>query len=77
MTDEIKVEKDVPVPLVDKGRPPKYPWGQLEPGDSFFIRGGTPSILSGRKKKIERRYGIRLTIRTVDGGVRVWRVDGL
>ena len=38
--NEYKVEKDIPIPTIQRfppHRPSKYPWADLEIGDSFAI----------------------------------------
>ena len=77
----IKLDKNVPLPLNTghKGGG-KYPWREMQPGDSFFVPGG-----KGSQKGIyhtgKTAAGIKVTTRTVvENGVkgfRVWRIDGL
>ena len=67
----IEIEKGIPVPA--RGRKEKYPWSRLEVEDSFFVAGAKTkrfAAADGARKK----YGFKITIRTVDGGIRVWRV---
>jgi hypothetical protein len=68
----ISIEKNIPLPVAKKGRTAKYPWGQLEIGDSFLVNASTRSMsvqASAAGKRFERSFSCR----TVDGGVRVWR----
>ena len=37
MNIEINIERGIPVPIVRSGRPPKYPFADLRPGDTFLI----------------------------------------
>lgn len=72
-----KVEKNIPIPAVRHGggRPATYPFAELkEPGDSFFIPAAdiTPKRVQQAAAAYGRRHDISLTIRRVDGGVRVW-----
>lgn len=79
---KLRVEKGIPIP--ERVRTPKYPWGELEVGDSFFIP---------REENDSKRYrayiaagsfscnnakGIRLkAVMREEGGIsgtRVWRV---
>ena len=83
---EFKVEKGVPVPpIVRKGvtHKTKYPWREMEVGDSFFVPcrdgrdvRGMQRSFSGKKRAAH--YGIRTKTRqsTENGvlGIRVWRV---
>ena len=73
-----KIEKGVEMP-----RPPQvYPWAEMEVGDSFLA-----PCESGEKERVGNRIrnaaakfvevrGLdwKFRIRSVDGGVRIWRV---
>jgi len=70
-----KIEKGVLLPTESLRGAPKYPWSQLEVGDSFFVKGGNLNVISSSARLWgKRNNGARFTTRTVDGGVRVWRV---
>lgn len=79
-----KIEKGVKVPP-PKGGPhgaSKYPLAALTPGDSFFVKDGRDvrlisACLGGsiRNHIRNRNPKARFTLRTMDGGVRVWRVE--
>lgn len=69
-----KIEKGVPAPKprmkglgIDQFR-------QMEVGDSFVVPSERGRTFRGNAYNIARRIGIEVTIRRVDGGVRVWRV---
>lgn len=62
---DVKIEKGIPLANKWKGRN-AYPWDQMEVGDSFFV--------AGKAKPTYTRADKRFTLRTVDGGVRVWRI---
>ena len=69
---EFKIEKGMPLPL--PGRHPKWPWRQLEVGDSFFMPGahtGTACRMAGQQAL---RLEVKFSCRTVSGGVRIWRI---
>ena len=76
--DEIKIEKGVPIPKI-KGHA-KYPWNEMEVGDSFFapLNGRdfgqfrNSISTSARQHKLGTTKNFRTA--TVDGGVRVWRI---
>lgn len=81
------IEKGIPIPAAQpRGAAVKYPFAQMEIGDSFFV----PSVvkgdetadkaaerlkssLSSHKRRAQKQTGFVLTVRVVDGGVRVWR----
>jgi hypothetical protein len=76
----------IPVPPMERVRncQPKYPYEQMQVGQSFFVAYSSEthksirtmsttiksSICNYRKKNASKAF----TSRTVDGGVRVWRV---
>lgn len=71
------IEKDVPLP--EKNVRWKYPFDQMEVGDSFFVANKDTTQMSALCK----RAGSRLTARFVTAkveyegrsGVRVWRME--
>jgi len=70
----IKIEKGVPLPRVQVSGS-KYPFVMMQPGDSFFLKevklNSTNYHLTRANKNLKPK---RFSARTVDGGVRVWRV---
>lgn len=73
-----KIEKGFPIPVIDessRGRPYKYPWLDMEVGDSFLIEDSTPAYVYSLIKNRERVDG-RKYVRKAQGDsdVRVWRV---
>lgn len=74
----IEIEKGVPVaPKAGGASPPKYPWKKMAVGDSFFVPKVKPSSLSRQAHLAAQAIGngTRFITRTVEGGVRVWRVS--
>ena len=70
-----EIEKGVPLPKsVQRGWTGKYPWRQLEIGDSFFVPGKTTNDIGGTVTIARRTTGFKLVTRSVEGGVRIWRV---
>ena len=72
-----KIEKGIPIPPRSNI---KYPWGEMEVGDSFFVeceysRKKHQSI-GGSKAQFIRHHKskCKFTARRVDGGIRVWRI---
>lgn len=66
---------DIGVPMPDRpasGRPPKYPFGEMEVGDSFsFAEGEAARVGNAAKSYSHRNGGVRFSIR----GCRIWRVQ--
>lgn len=67
------LEKGIDIP--EKQKDAKYPYEQLELGDSFFIAEGELSRLCNANYREWRRSGKKFTARKIDGGVRVWRIE--
>lgn len=67
----IKIDKNVPIPPAGQGRPRKYPFDEMDVGDSFF----SGSIASVESSAYSRNDGKKFVLRKVRGGVRVWRVE--
>lgn len=65
-----EIEKSIPFPHEAK----KYPFDEMDVGDSFFVPNKKSGAISGSKQIAQRRTGFKFVCRNVDGGVRVWRV---
>jgi hypothetical protein len=56
----------------------KYPWDQMEIGDSFFVPNKAINIFAGQACNRAKRHGGKYTCRSVVengvAGTRVWRV---
>jgi hypothetical protein len=85
MNNSFKIEQNVPLPAIPRGAPPspiKYPWSELNVGDSFFVPLVDKNIMAIRTaiildlKKFSTQTGqkIKITTRAIDNGVRVWRI---
>lgn len=71
-----KIEIETGVPLPHKGRwRALYPWRDMIIGDSFFVPGKTPKTMTGSAAHARKQLGFKFTLRSVDGGVRVWRIE--
>ena len=77
----MKIEKNIPIPDRDMsglGRKTKYPFLDMEVGDSIF---DDSADKIGKSKAYPaantwgKRRGIKFAARQVDGGVRIWRVE--
>jgi hypothetical protein len=67
---EFKIEKGVPMPK-RRGRLSLYPFGKMSVGDSIFL----PKIRNASNLTQRfRKKGWKFSARTVNGGVRVWRI---
>ncbi len=83
-----EVEKNVEVPQIlrDQERPRKYPFNEMDVGDSFFIPSGTHAAeningkttprVSSAAHNYGKIHGQKFTIRKQPcGGYRVWRIE--
>jgi hypothetical protein len=67
-----QVETGIPVPPRKYNRQSKYPFGTMLPGQSVLISGKSYSAIIG-VLRLHKAKGKVFTVRTEDGGVRVWR----
>ena len=70
----IMIEKNISLPNGSDGTRGKYPWSQMQIGDSFLVPGKTSSTMSGCAFYQGTKRSARYACRNVDGGCRVWRV---
>ena len=81
MDTEIKIEKGIPYPL-NRARPPrfaKYPWAEMEVGDSFFVLGARrdslASVCSSAGARLKRTFRCLVEDDGALRGIRVWRLE--
>ncbi len=81
---QFKIEKDVPIPSLRRGPKAgtrKYPFAQMEIGDSLLIPGNgdqRQAVSIYNYIGVYRKRGelkAKFTARMVDGGIRVWRIE--
>lgn len=74
---KIQIDKDIPVFAQQhpSRRERKYPLNEMAVGDSFFVAG---QKTTGSAASNARTYGKnnrkRFTVRSIEGGIRIWRV---
>ncbi len=68
-----KIEKGIPVP--EMGEASKYPFSQMEIGDSFLIPNKKTSQTGYMTNKYALKYGRKFVSRQVGNDVRVWRTE--
>ncbi len=73
-----KVERGIPIPEIRSNR--KYPWNELtEVGLSFFVpvegEEEKHRIFNSIKSATRDHRPQRFTIRIIEDGIRVWRVE--
>ena len=67
----IDVQKDVPVPEARK----RYPYKEMEVGDSFFVEDGGIQNVCNQNYRMGKKLGMSFIARKEGTGVRVWRVS--
>ena len=73
---EFIIEKNIPIPKIVK-----YPFNQMQVGDSVFIKNGKPQgkeAIAARVLANYRRgqgFACKFHIARVEGGIRIWRVE--
>lgn len=68
------IERGIPIPP-KANRKQMYPLDDMKRGDSFFVKGKKADSLNGTiYRAAKRRPSWKFLVRTVPGGVRVWRV---
>lgn len=73
----IRIERGIPAPNGINRNNEKYPFSELEPGDSFFAphRDYNSKRVQQAAYAAASRLGIKVATRTMEDGVRVWRLE--
>lgn len=69
------IEKNIPMPKIETGAKGKYPWNTLQVGESFFVPDKQYSDIGSLSSRASMILGVKFAVRTVEGGVRVWRTQ--
>ena len=76
-----EIEKNIPIPAPAqnrKGAKSKYPWKEMEIGDSFFIPNPPKATKNGYFTNVagvaSRRLKMKFVQRAEGSGLRIWRV---
>ncbi len=75
MTFKIEDGHAIPASRRATVRRAKYPWADLEVGQSFFVPGAALRSMGSTASHAGRRSGKKFIARAVEGGVRVWRYE--
>lgn len=72
---EFTIEEDIPIPDAHRGLgvSPKYPFREMNIGDSFFVPDMKANELSARATYYGKSLNMKFTVRAVEGGARIWR----
>lgn len=75
MSDDITIDKGILIPAKRESKLLKnYPVEKMAIGDSFFLPGAIITHVSPRMHRYAVKYNFKFTSRSIDGGVRVWRI---
>lgn len=69
--NDIKVDKNIPIPT---SKYTKYPYGEMEVGDSFFVKIEREKIYSS-SSQYGKRHNAKFSVRKEADGYRVWRIS--
>ena len=73
---EILIEKNIPFPDMGNWRKRKYPFPDMGVGDSLFLPDQTASGPAAVAARLyAKKSGRKICSRSVDGGVRIWRIE--
>jgi len=70
---DIVIEKNVVLPKERNKN--KYPYLEMEIGDSFFVENGKLSLICNLNYRMFKLHAKRYIARSEDTGVRVWRTE--
>ena len=72
----IPIDRNVPVPerAGQRGPTEKYPWSQMEVGDSFVVGAERANTVRGCYVGAGKRLGRKFATRMGSEGLRVWRI---
>ena len=82
MSEEFKIEKNIPIPEAKRMYGAEGEWRKLKVGESFFIPCKTAAerqyhasrVLQAARSGKNRGFTGKLTTRSLPEGVRVWRI---
>lgn len=70
----IEIQKGIELPPDTRGRKTKYPFAQMQVGDSFEVTGPRNTVLTAATSWAKRRKNKhQFTIRHSNGKTRIWR----
>lgn len=68
------IEKGIPLPTRQVSR--KYPFSEMEVGDSFFVTDASVVLLhTHARRHSPKRFTCRTTVEDDVKGVRIWRIE--
>jgi hypothetical protein len=71
----VKVDRKVPISKSKRIKRKRYPWLEMEVGDSFLVRELSFHSVRLTVMYASRRFGLTFVARQTEEGVRVWRSE--
>lgn len=73
----LTIDKNIPIPTErTHSTAKKYPFGDMEVGDSFLVPGKKKvSQMGSTIPNARARYGFEFTSKLEEGGLRIWRIS--
>lgn len=71
---QIKIDKNVPIPLARNKAKYKYPWDKMEVNDSFYIDTPAAGLHAMIRVRNTRHPEMTFIVRKDGNGARVWRI---
>lgn len=70
-----KVDKNIPIPEKTIFCNRKYPFNEMQIGDSFLVKNKSMPVVSAAKSGfVKKNPNYQFTMRKVKDGIRVWRI---
>lgn len=73
MATDFEIDRNVPPPTDGRGAKAKYPFRDMEVGDSFYVPGCDANKLRAASR-YHKSNGRQYTARDTAGGARIWRI---
>lgn len=79
LVSAVQIDKNIPMPdrlpgNAGNGRWSKYPFAEMEVGDSFLVTDTPRNKISSAANQAYKRLGFKFKTGKVDDGIRVWRI---
>jgi hypothetical protein len=68
------IEKNIPIPETSVGRPSKYPFKEMEVGDSFWTNELTSRVMASANRLKPNMFRSKKETKDGNKGIRVWRI---
>jgi len=74
--NEVTIDKGIPMPGRLDNLPEEYPFGLMEVGDSFQVKGIHKKAIGSRISRAQKKHAPKkFEYRNLPEGIRVWRTE--